>query len=53
MLDSTVVRPRLCRRGKKIAGEQALGRSRGGFSSKLHTSADSLGNPLAFRLTAG
>ena len=45
--------PRLCRRGKKIAGEQALGRSRGGFSSKLHASADSLGNPLAFRLTAG
>ena len=28
-------------------------RSRGGFSSKLHASADSLGNPLAFRLTAG
>ena len=44
--------PRLCRRGKKIAGEQALGRSRGGFY-KLHASADSLGNPLAFRLTAG
>ena len=46
-------RPRLCRRGKKSAGEQALGRSRGGFSSKLHALADSLGNPLAFRLTAG
>ena len=45
--------PRLCRRGKKIEGEQALGRSRGGFSSKLHGLADGLGNPLAFRLTAG
>ena len=45
--------PRLCRRGKKIQGEQALGRSRGGFSNKLHGLADGLGNPLAFRLTAG
>ena len=45
--------PRLRRRGKKSAGEQALGRSRGGFSTKLHAAADALGNPLAFRLTAG
>jgi transposase len=45
--------PRLRRRGKKSEGEQALGRSRGGFSSKLHALADSLGNPLTFRLTAG
>jgi transposase len=45
--------PRLRRRGKIIAGEPALGRSRGGFSSKLHGLADGLGNPLAFRLTAG
>ena len=45
--------PRRRRRGKKIAGEQALGRSRGGFSGKLHGAGDSLGNPLAFRLTAG
>lgn len=43
----------LCRRGKKSQGEQALGRSRGGFSSKLHAAGDALGNPLAFRLTAG
>ncbi len=43
----------LRRRGKKIAGDQALGRSRGGFSSKLHAAGDALGNPLAFRLTAG
>ena len=32
--------PRLRRRGKKSAGEQALGRSRGGFSTKLHAAAD-------------
>ena len=45
--------PCLRRRGKKTEGEQALGRSRGGFSSKLHAAGDALGNPLAFRLTAG
>ncbi len=32
---------------------QALGRSRGGFSTKLHVSVDALGNPLRFLLTAG
>jgi transposase len=30
-----------------------LGRSRGGFSSKIHLSVDALGNPLRFQLTAG
>ena len=30
---------------------QALGRSRGGFSTKIHVSVDSLGNPLRFILT--
>ena len=32
---------------------QALGRSRGGFSTKVHVSVDSLGNPLRFILTGG
>ncbi len=32
---------------------QALGRSRGGFSTKIHVSVDGLGNPLRFELTAG
>lgn len=32
---------------------QALGRSRGGFSTKVHVSVDGLGNPLRFELTAG
>ena len=31
---------------------QALGRSRGGFSTKVHASVDALGNPLRFILTA-
>lgn len=40
---------------KKTGGqaEQALGRSRGGFSTKIHVSVDGLGNPLRLRLTAG
>ncbi len=33
--------------------EQALGRSRGGFSTKIHIIVDGLGNPLRVRLTAG
>ena len=43
------------RRTEKNGGQaaQALGRSRGGFSTKVHTSVDALGNPLRFRLTAG
>jgi transposase len=37
----------------KKNGEQALGRSRGGFSCKIHITVDSLGNPLRFVLSAG
>ncbi len=33
--------------------EQALGRSRGGFSTKIHVSVDAHGNPLRLLLTAG
>jgi len=32
---------------------QVLGRSRGGFGTKLHVLVDALGNPLAFTLTGG
>ena len=32
---------------------QALGRSRGGFSTNIHVSVDGLGNPLRFILTGG
>jgi len=43
------------RRVKKNGGqdEQALGRSRGGFSTKIHLLVDALGAPLRFILTAG
>lgn len=38
---------------KSDAQTEALGRSRGGFSSKIHVVTDALGNPLAFRVTPG
>jgi transposase len=39
---------------KPAAGEdQAIGRSRGGLSTKIHTLVDALGNPLGFFLTGG
>ena len=40
---------------KKNGGQQsqALGRSRGGFSTKVHIAVDALGNPLRFILTPG
>ena len=57
LLDSTIVRAHPCAAGapKKTGGqaEQALGRSRGGFSTKIHIAVDALGNPLRFILTGG
>lgn len=46
----------MCGRSPKKSGgqeSQALGRSRGGFSTKIHASVDGLGNPLRFLLTGG
>ena len=55
--DSTVIRAHPCAAGalKKDGGQekQALGRSRGGFSTKIHIAADAPGNPLRFILTPG
>ena len=47
--------PLRCGSSPKKGGQaaQALGRSRGGFSTKVHVSVDSLGNPLRFILTGG
>lgn len=57
ILDSTIIRAHPCAAGapKKIGGteNQALGRSRGGFSTKIHITVDGLGNPLRICLTAG
>ena len=47
--------PLRCGSAPKKGGQaaQALGRSRGGFSTKVHVSVDGLGNPLRFILTGG
>ena len=46
-------RPCLGRRRKRGQDGQALGLSRGGFSTKIHLKADFKGNPLDFHLTGG
>ena len=33
--------------------EQAIGRSKGGLSTKIHAMVDALGNPTSFMLTPG
>jgi transposase len=58
MGDSTVVRAHACAAGAAADTteppvDQALGRSKGGFSTKIHVLVDGLGNPLDFRLTGG
>ena len=42
-----------CSAQKRGQSEQALGYSRGGFSSKIHLTVDASGNPLRLLLTAG
>jgi transposase len=54
MIDSTIVRAHQHSAGAKKNGEdQAIGRSRGGLSTKIHTLVDALGNPIGFFLTGG
>ena len=50
--DSTTVRAHQHAVGARKKGPQALGRSRGGFSTKLHGAGDGAGGLLAFALTA-
>ena len=57
IIDTTIVRAHPCAAGALKTGGgqdcQALGRSRGGFSTKIHVAVDGLGNPLRFELSAG
>lgn len=55
MIDSSVVRAHACAAGyrKNSQEKEALGRSKGGFTTKIHTAVDALGNPLSFSLTGG
>lgn len=54
MLDGTVIRAHQHAAGMASKeDDQALGRSRGGFSTKVHMLVDAHGNPLNFILTPG
>ncbi len=53
MSDATVMRAHACAAGYKEQSTQGLGRSRGGFSSKLHVKVDALGNLLKIIVTPG
>ncbi len=55
IIDATVVRAHACAAGYgyKTQEKEALGRSAGGFSTKIHAHVDALGNPIKFILTPG
>ena len=55
MIDATIVRAHACASGYIKEGNeaQALGRSKGGFTTKIHALVDGLGNPIKFILTGG
>jgi transposase len=54
ILDSTIVRAHQHAAGaRKAAGDQAIGRSRGGLSTKIHAAVRGLGCPVRIILTAG
>jgi transposase len=55
MIDATIVRAHACSAGYKKDSQtlEALGRSKGGFSTKIHALVDALGNPLKFILIPG
>lgn len=55
MIDTTIVRAHACSAGykKDSQDQEALGRSKGGFTTKIHALVDTLGNPLKFIVTAG
>lgn len=55
MIDATIVRAHACASGQILNGNKsyALGRSVGGFTTRIHAVADALGNPIIFRLTEG
>lgn len=55
LIDATIVRAHACAAGygKNSQENEALGRSKGGFTTKIHALVDALGNPLKFILTPG
>lgn len=52
-IDATIVRAHACAAGYGKQAEEGLGRSKGGFTSKIHAKVDALGNPLKIIITPG
>jgi transposase len=54
MVDSTIVRAhQQAATGRQGGSDQALGRSRGGLTTKIHLLCNGLGQPVDFSITAG
>ncbi len=53
MLDATICKAQRFASGARGGDEEALGRSRGGLTTKIHAVVDGLGRPLCFLLTPG
>ena len=53
MIDATIVRSHACAAGYGDQKTEGLGRSKGGFTTKIHALVDALGNPLKFLVTPG
>ncbi|GFR33768.1 probable transposase for insertion sequence element ISRM3-like [Trichonephila clavata] len=55
IIDGTIIRSHPCSAGyrKDSQAQETLGRSKGGFTTKIHALVDALGNPLKFILTPG
>ncbi|EPG43383.1 hypothetical protein H711_00528, partial [Brucella ovis IntaBari-2009-88-3] len=53
MIDSTTAKAHRPAAGGKGGDAEAIGRSRGGRSTKIHAVVDSCGRPVALRITPG
>ena len=55
LIDSTITHAHACAEGVAGSSTEAgtLGRSKGGYTTKIHAITDDLGNPLDFILTGG
>jgi transposase len=53
MVDATITKAQRFASGARGGGEEDLGRSRGGLTSKIHALVDGRGRPLCYLLTPG
>ena len=53
MVDATITKAQRFASGARGGGEEDLGRSRGGLTTKIHALVDGRGRPLCYLLTPG